>query len=376
MCSRAAMRVALLPFVALCASALHVRGAAAQDVRAYQRRVDSLVVVWRRAQAARVADEERRRKSYETSVAVSAGPLRLLASPGRQDLARQAGDAVVADLSPMYGRALDTLRSNTFVIRDHQPEEAGRTDSNFVRVLEVTQHGGEPFRLVLRPDLPLVTNALRTAVLRALLRSADPGLAFWLQTTDLPSDTLPSREWAAARLNFLSSVAAVARRCYAGDLGACRLALRITESADPLTQLYDSTDRRRLVDMLARDSWRGAPPGTDACLSGSDAACVTILRRGHSAHPVSAVHRSQLLQVAMVVGGPGAMERLMSTNGGVDARLAAAARAPTDTLLKAWLARVRAGEKPSDNMSPALAAVSVGWILAFTVLGLRSSRWR
>lgn len=375
MCNRSAVRVAL---VVLYAATLHVgaRVAGAQDVSAYQRRVDSLVVVWRRAQSERVADDARRRKSYEASVSVDVRPLRVLASPDRRELARQAGDAVVEALAPAYGKALDTLRSNTFAIRNHEPEEAGKSDSNFVVVVEVAPDGSEAFRVVLRPEVALVTRALQTAVLGALKRSADPGLALWLQSTDLPADTLPAREWSTARLNFLSSGAAVARRCYAGDLDACRLALGIRQAADPIRQLYDSTDRRRLVDLYARDSWRGARPGTVACLEGSDAACVAVLRAGLLVHPVATTHRSHLVRVAMAVGGRGAMERLMLARGDIDARLSAAAGTSTDALLKTWIARVRAGEKPSENMSPTLAAVSFGWVLAFTLLGLRSSRWR
>ena len=204
----------------------------------------------------------------------------------------------------------------------------------------------------------------------------DHQVAVWV-ANDLPSDTAASTVWAQARLSLLSSGAAVARRCYGGDLAQCRLALRLKEPSDPVVDLYDDTDRRRLVGHV-EDDWRGRSlsSGAGVCIAGNDETCIALLRGLEIPDPVSSAHRVQLVQVAMSMGGADAMQRLLLTSGTLDERLAAAARTPTDSVVRVWLHHVRSGSKSSEDMSPLIAGFSLGWTVLFGAMALRSSRWR
>lgn len=350
--------------------------ARAQRAAVYERRLDSLMVFWRAAHEAARVHALHQQSLYERSDTVHAGPLLVLAARAPVILARQAADSVYALLAPGYGRALDLLRSHTFVVRNIRPSDVDGVDSSYVLVAEVLRDGSEAFRQVVVPERAVVTSVLRAAVLRALLRDVDRGLKGWL-ANDLPWDTAATSVWAPARLSLLSSGAAAARRCYQADIEQCRLALRLREPADPIVELYDASDRRRIVSRID-DEWRvrTLPTGAGACMAGDDAMCVAVLRQMELPDPVSSAHRHQLLQVAIALGGSGAMERLILTPGTPEARLGAAARVGADSVMRAWIARIRSGRKSSDDMSPAIAGFSIGWILVFGAIALASSRWR
>ncbi|HMC57075.1 MAG TPA: hypothetical protein VKH19_17985, partial [Gemmatimonadaceae bacterium] len=125
------------------------RVAMSQDVRAYQRRLDSLIGVWRQAHDASVAHALQQKAVYTQSDTVRAGPITVLASKDRVTLARHAADSVQASLAPSYGSALDLLRERAFLVRDVTPADADGVDSGYVVVLEITPTGDETYRQVL-----------------------------------------------------------------------------------------------------------------------------------------------------------------------------------------------------------------------------------
>ena len=361
--------------LALCAMAIAT--AAGQNVPRYQRQVDSLTLAWRSAQSALEMDLEQQRLTLALRDTLVDGPIHVMVSPRRRALAQRAVSGARLSLSHWYGTSLATLDSHTFAVRDVTPSDGDGVDSTYVIVSEIVA-GTQAYRQVVLPDSALVTTSLRTAMLRALARSLDAPLRQWLSATDLPVDTLRVRDWTNARLQLLSSGAAVGRRCYNGDVRACRLALLLDESTDPFVDLYDSGQRRSMVERMEENGWRrGRGRSPSGCLAGDDQECIAALRGlGTMPHPIRSTHRTELVQVAMAIGGAGAMQRLLTTTGGVDARLQAAAGVPTDSIVRAWVTRIRSGRKPSDDMSPAIAGLSLVWTLVFGAMALRSSRWR
>jgi len=361
----------------LAAFSLALSSATGQTVSRYQRQVDSLTLAWRGAQSALEANLEEQRVTLALRDTLAVGPLHIMVSPRRRALAQRVAVGALASLSSSYGTSLTLLGRNTFAVRDVTASDGDGVDSTYVLVSEVVG-GAQAFRQVVLPDSAIVTTALRMAMLRALARSLDAPPRQWLSATDLPFDTLRAPDWTNARLQLLSSGAAVGQRCYNEDIRACRLALLLDESADPFVDLYDAAERRGLVERMEESGyhrWQGRSP--TGCTAGDDGECIAALRGlGTMPHPIRSTHRRELVQVAMAIGGAGAMQRFLSTRGGIDARIQSAAGVPTDSVVHAWIGRVRGGRKPSDDMSPAIAGFSLAWTLVFGAMALRSSRWR
>jgi hypothetical protein len=347
----------------------------AQDTRAYERRVDSMIVTMRRLHALRATanDSLRRlalRQHYDT---VMVGPLRILTDSGLSITATRAARTTITRLAPLYGSTLDSLADRSFVIRTDL--ETGR---RMALVTTLDANGRASVPLVAVPDVEVVTAALRHVILQALADNADPTLTHWLGA-QLPDDSAATITWGRARVDLLSSHAAAARRCYAGGLRDCQLALGVIPTMDPVTQWLDAADRRRLVrDRVTYENRRRwDAKSVDACTTGSDTACIAVLRRlPEVPAPLHSWHRLALVQLTATLGGAAAMERLLLTPGTQSERIAAAARLPADSVVHLWLRRAREAEVGSQDMSLEIATASLIWILGCAGLALRSSRWR
>lgn len=347
----------------------------AQDTRAYERRVDSLGRASRRLQAIQAAESDSlrrfgRRPRYDT---LDVGPLRILTDTAMALLARSTAESVVTSIEPLYGRALKALSGTPFVVRVEM--ERGRP---LAAITRLDRDGREATPVVTEREPAIMAVALRHEVLNALARDADAALKHWLGD-QLPHDTAPSSAWSRARVELLSSHAAVSRRCYAGSVRDCRIALGLQAADDPVTQFLDSDDRRRLADELPgyEARRRRFPRQMEACLAGSDIACIEVLRSSPNIPaPLHSWHRLSVLQLAADIGGAGSMERVLTTSGTPAERIAAGAGIPTDSVIRLWVDRARHVSPPSEDISLGIAASSVVWILAFAGMALRSSRWR
>lgn len=351
---------------------------AAQKIRMYEQRLDSLAAAQRFAAAARQAYELAQRRDYTRFDSVVVGPMRIRATPALNSLAQSGADSVVASLKPQYGRALDALVGHVFVVRDEQVREGDR-NASYVVIAEVAADGRELEPQVVVPEVGIVRNVLLSKTLRTLLANTDSAFVNWLHSTSLPSDTASSQAWLQARIDLLSSYAIVSRHCYEGDLAACRVALGLTPSRDPVMDWLSAAERRQIVHQLDDRYWvRMDREAARICYGGSDSTCAALLHasREFLPDPIATLRRSELFQLAMVSGGPGAMERALLTRGTPEQRLVAAARLPADSIVRRWLTLVRDVRKPSEDMSPIVAATSMGWILFCGALAYRSSRWR
>jgi hypothetical protein len=375
-----------------------------QERRMYERRLDSLVQVFRQANArlAAYSDSVNRanRRVYDT---LTISGVRVLADPASAALAQAGAEHIVATLGPKYGARLNVLTRYPVTVYRRGPhpnrgnpvvrelvvsgEVAASVslvasplmDTVRVSIGAIRRNGIDENVADVQPRQDIVSGTMLSAAMGTLAQFMDPTLIKWLGTPP-PIDTASDEAWSTARIALLSSFASVARRCYSGDHASCMLALGLTPPADTVLDLYSPADRRRVVARNEEVSWvRPNPELVQHCLDGADSACVTILRQHpilRSSPPVHARHRVTLAQYATSMGGENSVQRLLDSPGTPADRLAAAAGVPIDSLLRGYVARARSTRTTSADMSAGVAASSFVWILACAALALGSSRWR
>ena len=197
----------------------------------------------------------------------------------------------------------------------------------------------------------------------------------------LPVDTSTNDDWRSVRLELVSSRAKVARRCYAGDLAACKVTLGLAEEADPVTTWYDAEDRRAAVAVGNRFEGLDRALST-SCLAGRDGDCITLLRtslalQSWSSPPGSARARMTFARQALEMGGQGSLDRIAATSpDSTTAAFGALANAPLDSVVAQWQRHAHDGGIESEIATPVIVLASLGWVLAIGAVSLRSPRWR
>ena len=161
---------------------------------------------------------------------------------------------------------------------------------------------------------------------------------------------------------------------------SCALALGLAGQTDPAMEWFDTAERRAAV-RAARNRLRpNHERPYDACVTeGSGTACdslMELLPTNEIAPPLGTDVRQSVVRVAMDLGGPEALARMLAAPGGPEAQLGAASRVPTDSLLRAWRSHLIAARPENATISMTLAAVAMAWAAACGALALGSSRWR
>jgi hypothetical protein len=361
MCSRAS-RFALL------STLLTPWPLAAQTVDVLRHRADSLRREWQDASALAdlqdslhliggTAGRDTIRVGWLT-ILVNRSPLQIAQA------ARQAGPVI----ERLYGQAPRDLVDRPIVIEAIDPDTSAHPPPL-----------GSAAQIKWDLDVPTLTRWLLNYVSAV---ATDRPLRQWLGGP-LLFDTLAARTAAQqAYIQLVTTPSHAVRRCFLGELGACRAALSIADTADLLTQWYDRQERRTLVAKAYRHAYwdRGSGPELGACAAGNDSTCLALLRAlppGHLQPPLDYSARQALVAVALAQGGAGAIGRLLEgPNESVSARLTAAARISPDSLTRRWLERVRAARPLPILVPPWGAWIALGWIGIFATCGLRSSRWR
>ena len=364
--------------------ALLIGGAAdiAAQTRETERRVDSLA---RMAAAARGAVQ-----AYDDSVGqvaraidtVFAGPPLVVAERDISAQARAIAPAVIGAVQSAAGRAMSRLSGHTLRLHLEKRADWGRAgDTTRELIVSILRPGGARMRAWHgRSDSANMAATLRFAATYAAYAVAGPSLLAWASNA-IPTDTLRASDWANQRLHLISSQTAVARRCYAGDSQACRVALMLAPGADPILEWHDSTTRQSLVRRFGSYARRMDQRAVQQCLAGSDASCIAVLQlfpRETFREPTAAAVRSGFLRYALAVGGEGAVERLLSVDGAGQpmARLEAASRLPVDSLIGSWRGRIHSTRAPSEDLTVGITILSLAWATGMGALSLRSSRWR
>ena len=346
-----------------------VRGAWGQDVPGLRARADSLALAWDRARlVADLKDSARRGGLPPNMERVAAGAFTILADPSRLPLGAAARDAW-HQLDAFYGTAAATLADRPLVLR--------------VLTAKQTRQPGRGERWVLATDDLDAAELTALLVRNAPLARPDVALQGWLGAPLVPPrDT--TRERATVYVDLVTSRASIGRRCFAGDIAACRMALGLSPTDRPVRDWWTAADRRALVPDLLGDYYlveATRRSAAAACVrDGVDSACIPILEsipRAALPRPVGPQARITLAQLALQRGGRESYARLLGDSlAGFADRLAAASGMTPDALITAWHGAIIAS-RPTRVTLPWLTAVVVlGWVGVFVTCALSSSRWR
>ena len=309
---------------------------------------------------------------------VQVGQVRLWVEPSLKGLAARAAEMALDTLRPQLGATVERSRRYHYVLRverfSHWRKD--KPDSNVI--IEAYDRGPPIMNIRQRYDTALVASSIRTYEPYLIVRQASLGFIGWMGGY-VTLDSLTRDDWKAIRFGLVSSPAAVARRCYAGDVKACSITLQITPVSDPVHEWYDAGDRQRLVKRTENTALRIDGLETKRCLEGTDVSCAVLLRKyppGALPVPTALQTRTTLTRLAIQLGGAGAVERMLEGDGQPLERLAAAARMPVDSLISHWQTSARTIRASSRDLSAEIVLGALFWSVALGALSLRSSRWR
>lgn len=234
-----------------------------------------------------------------------------------------------------------------------------------------TADGVDPNELLLR-------RVAEQWFMAAMMDAAPPALRQWTshRPTLAPAPRVDEAAYRDVRRAYLNS----ARACLAGTIRSCRSLLAIEPGNDTTISWLDADERRSTVLRFHVNYWRrpsseGDPAvARDRCVNeGDDAACREALRLIHFASPISTKLRSDVLRLALEIGGPDAFERIRNTSSEeIGTLLESAAGIPVDSLVARWREYMLAGKPQSPAPNNRELAVSFAIIIA--VLGLSAGR--
>jgi hypothetical protein len=329
----------------------------------------------------------KRLKRYDDSVrganakldSLQIGQLRISAEPSLRGLATRAAEIALDTLRPHLGATLERSRRYHYVLRVERFNQwrTNKPDSNVI--IEAYDRVGPPIMNIRqRYDTALVASSIRIYEPYLIVRQTSLSFIGWMGGF-VSLDSLTRDDWKAIRFGLVSSPAAVARRCYAGDLAACSITLQFTPVSDTVLQWYDANDRQRIVKRTENTALRIDGIGAKRCIEGDDASCVVLLRKyppGVLPAPAALQARTALTRLAIQLGGAGAIERMLEGDRQPLERLSAAARMPVDSLISRWQTSARTMRASSRDLSAEIVLGALFWSVALGALSLRSSRWR
>lgn len=350
------------------------RGSAlAQDRAELERRVDEAVARRNVAAAdlARFRTVVARHNVYPDTVLLLGGTSRILSEHDHLPMVRDAA-LQVDSLVSQWTRAhrADLAGPLAAVWSDSaRRAEGGVNVALFDHGREVTDHPAIA-------DSRSIARAIEAHVVWLVGTNGKPVFDKWF-TGGLPLDTATNTDWRSIRLELVSSGIIIGRRCYTGDLGACRAVLGLASDRDPITAWYDSSDRRAAVRAISEQFPRDVAHAK-LCLSGHDADCIAVMRSRDVflIPPGSALARTALLQQAIALGGVGLLDRLAASRDSAPDVVSAVANAPLDSVVARWQRHAHDGGIESESATPVVAMTALGWVLVMGAISLRSSRWR
>lgn len=214
------------------------------------------------------------------------------------------------------------------------------------------------------------------------VRSAlSDAVAHELQATGIGAwggaDALRDRDLARTYRGMATAAARSVRSCLAGDTRACVQSLGLDIGDDAMSVWYAPAERRRLV---LETHFHPANVSGDlyaACVEGiDDQACDEVIgdRRWP---PLDARVRGSVVRYALERGGEGAWMRLLeSTETSPEEALAYVSGMELNELIAEWRAWLLENRPVSYAGLGGKSALALLWILIFTTLATRSTRWR
>jgi hypothetical protein len=293
---------------------------------------------------------------------IRAGGLTVLARSTEASLVRRAAPLAWSSLDSLYGDAASRLLTQPLLFwvmtRPIRYRPPGTARLQGVMAAETAT------------DDDVKRQLIRGAAV-AIQAQTDTAFVNWLGVLLVPV-VEDEAERARVYVELLTAPSAAVRRCYAGDLGSCSASLNLFEGEDRTAIWYDPAEQRSLV--------RNARPraDTDACLiARSDAACLAVLHATGVEPPLTSQSRHVLVRLALIEGGREAYVRLARSAGRpLGERLALAAGVPSDSLMRQWRTAVLSARPKPVTFTPSVGWVALGWATLFSLLALRSTRWR
>jgi hypothetical protein len=356
-------RVLILTTLLGATVASSVRGQTAAEFR---QRYESIVRASDRV-ADTLAKLDRARLARLPVDTIHSGALVVLAGRSVSGKARAGVDSAWRVLTRTFGKAANNV-SRIVVLLQFADQAEGEIPAGAL--------GASPVPIPNRADVGTIVERIVASTSAAITESADPELKLWV----LPYT--PALVPDAGRVPLYTELATSAwhavRECFQGRLDECRYAFGIT-GTDPVAQWFNAPDRQHYVDEYV-PTRLGMLSRNQSCVrERQDAVCIELMRGNPSPvmPPFSARSRQMLLAIALEAGGHQAFDRLLATSGQpLDARLAAAAGISTDSLVATWRRWVLSG-RPKTVAADAVAAwAAVFWVVLFSFVALRSTKWR
>jgi len=234
-----------------------------------------------------------------------------------------------------------------------------------------------------------VVAAIIGAADKILIRQVRGRIASWLPSP-LLAELMSARSSRSGAAHFewtyvtlVTSPRSMDRGCFVGRIESCKHALGINEVDDPVIELYDARERRRLVEELtwSRANVFGMATLRHGCTAaGRDSDCIEYLEavpRDMLPLPYTSGVRRSLMRIAIEAGGDGSYGRLVrSDTSNVADMLESVSGLAVDSLVAHWYGAVMDARPAPTTITTALALSSVFWMVLFLLTATRSSRWR
>lgn len=395
-------RASLALFAALALACAPALGAQARrdsldaSAQLLKRRVDSLrVALDNQVAADRDASLRPARRIAGVSLRTTAR-LEPLAAVAVESAVTRARQLLGADVDSVTGRLRLTLRERTAKTRKSRPwfnlrsnGDMATYDRVYAAELEAS-YDGESLSGYSFP-WPVAGDALQLSILTLIERTAsrqtpDP-LARWLEH-QLPLRAVTDAFWTDQYRTLATTDAAVVRRCTAGDRPACRLAFAVDSlPTDRLGAWYDDSDYPKLAAVAGDGNQRGnmyrsfsEEEREDCNVNRHVDTCrrmLLLLPPDAFGIPMPPTARASLAQLALELGGPGAISRLRrAPAASVATQLSVAAGVPIDTLIGRWQQRLMASRPHSPLPSAGFVLASMACIVVCGAWAARSEPWK
>jgi hypothetical protein len=353
-----------------------------QNVRVLQERVQREAELNKRAMAdlAEHRSFQRRFRTASDTLVIAGGTLTILTHRNIAPIIRAAAaqtDSVLRAVDDLLPRVQGGV---LYAELDTLSRRYGYNQDSKIRLHYMLPPGRAPALFDARPDVEEISRTIEgTMVHRMMDRGRTPLIKWHRSSPPLRAeDARREPSWETVRFDILESPSVLGPRCYRGDIAACSMQLGLTPVEDPVMAWYDSLTRVSTVRRTSDRTLRFDKAATTACLTGNDVACGRALHAIHTFEnpPAGPASRDALIWQAVHMGGDGAVERLLTSTGSAAEALAAAAKAPTDSVIRMWQRSMRDGAVGSKDLTVKMTLVAIGWVLLLLLASTRITRWR
>ncbi|MEX0692650.1 MAG: hypothetical protein WD043_12490 [Gemmatimonadales bacterium] len=340
------------------------------DVNALRQRTERLRTLTAAAQ--RLESVARQREADVPKDTIPAGPLLVIVEQGRTAQIREGVTRAGETMRSLLGEDASLLEGR------HLQLAFGIGTSSGVGQVPVVGLPGNPS-----------TEDVRQTIMRwvgpLLASRASANLREW---TGIPIDVDSARTFREAYVDMATALPGAASLCLAGAVSDCAVALGIDRPEHPPWAYWNPDGRRAVVERLAR-SYQfsdGRRRMIGECLQdGLDQSCIAYLDLTFASNvgfllqlaPLGSAPRQTVLLVAMRMGGPGALGRLLADRSPTPrGAIEAAAGQPLESVLTVWHSAVTATNPEAQAATSGARLATLFWSLVFGAMALGGTRWR